>query len=135
MADKIGLFEVFAKRLDWLNQRQTVIAQNIANADTPNYKPHDLKRGSFQETLKQATSQQVGASATHAKHISGSLDSRSDIKSYEVKSKYEVSPTGNAVVIEEQLVNLNKTQMEHTTVTNLYSKYMGMFKTALRGNS
>ena len=64
----------------------------------------------------------------------GSLDSRSDIRSQEVKSKYEVSPTGNAVVLEEQLVNLSKTQLEHTTVTNLYGKYVGLFKMALRGN-
>jgi|TARA_R110002072_G_scaffold727_4_gene5283 flagellar basal-body rod protein FlgB len=134
MVDKFGIFDVFGKRLEWLNQRQTVIAQNIANADTPNYQPRDLKRGSFQEVLKQSASQNVVTRATQPNHLTGSLDSRSDIRSQEVKSKYEVSPTGNAVVLEEQLVNLSKTQLEHTTVTNLYGKYVGLFKMALRGN-
>ena len=38
---KIPLFTMLTERMAWLNKRQAVLAQNIANADTPGYKPKD----------------------------------------------------------------------------------------------
>ena len=38
----IGLFRLAEKRLNWIEQRQQVLAQNIANASTPDYKARDL---------------------------------------------------------------------------------------------
>ena len=41
--DKLSLFSVIKRRLAWLGHRQEVLAQNIANSDTPRYKARDLK--------------------------------------------------------------------------------------------
>ena len=43
----LGLFQAVKKRLNWLGQRQEVLAQNIANADTPDYRSADLKPYNF----------------------------------------------------------------------------------------
>lgn len=43
MLDDIPLFSMLKDRLGYLNQRQQMIAQNVANSDTPGYMPHDLK--------------------------------------------------------------------------------------------
>ena len=49
--DKIALFGLVKKRLAWLAQRQEVLAKNIANADTPGYKPRDLKAFDFRRLV------------------------------------------------------------------------------------
>ena len=49
--DKLSLFSVIKRRLAWLGHRQEVLAQNIANADTPKYKPMDLTQQSFRKML------------------------------------------------------------------------------------
>ena len=41
--DDIPLFSMLKGRLSYLNQRQQVISQNVANSDTPGYTPNDLK--------------------------------------------------------------------------------------------
>ncbi len=53
MEHKLDLFQAIAKRMSWLGQRQNVLSQNVANADTPNYVPQDLKEGPFARQLQQ----------------------------------------------------------------------------------
>jgi flagellar basal-body rod protein FlgB len=43
---------MISRRMDWLSQRQTVLSQNVANADTPNYQPRDLKTLDFRAELR-----------------------------------------------------------------------------------
>ena len=47
----LGVFKLLNKKMDWLNQRQEVVAENIANVDTPKYKPSDLKTFTFKSAL------------------------------------------------------------------------------------
>jgi flagellar basal-body rod protein FlgB len=130
----LGLFEVFAKRLDWLSQRQNVIAQNIAQSDTPGYVPRDLAPDAFVRELRN-TGVAMRTAKTEGSHIPGTLENGKGTPARESRKQYEAAPSGNAVVVEEQLVKMAQTQMDHATVTNLYSKYMGMFRMALTGNS
>ena len=43
----IGILKLISKKMDWLGQRQEVLAQNVANADTPKFKPDDLTPFTF----------------------------------------------------------------------------------------
>ena len=47
------------------------------------------------------------------------------------KHPYEVAPAGNAVVMEEQIINSNQTSMDYNLITSLYQKNVRMIKTAL----
>ena len=132
MDGKINLFSAIAKRMDWLGQRQRVLADNIANSDTPKFVPRDLKEGQF-ASLLQARSGPVQPRTTNAAHLSGTLRQDGPARAVAQGAPYETSPAGNAVVLEEQLIKVAKTQDEYQVMTNLYRKHMAMFRTALRG--
>ena len=132
MDGKPGIFSLLAKRMDWLGQRQQVLAQNIANADTPDYVPHDLKPQEFRRMVERQAMPTMKPQATQAGHIQSSSLSDSH-RSVEQKERYETAPSGNAVIIEEQLINVAQTQNDYSAITNLYRKQVAMMKLALRG--
>ncbi len=131
MDAKPNLFDVVAKRMGWLSQRQNVLAKNIANADTPNYIPRDINEGQFAKLLKPKL-QPVHMTAPRAGHITKPVSAGSTAyRAQEQDEVYEVSPSGNAVTLEEQLVKVQETQMDFQTMTNLYRRHMNMIRTAL----
>ena len=132
MDGKPGLFSLLGKRMDWLGQRQKVLAHNIANADTPEYVPHDLKPQEFRRMVERQYTGTLKPTATQAGHIQAS-SLRADNRSVEQKDSYETAPSGNAVVIEEQLIKVAQTQNDYNAITNLYKKQVAMMKMALRG--
>ncbi len=135
MGDSNGIFGLLAKRMDWLGQRQSVIADNIANADTPEFTPSDLKAGPFRRMLLRQGSASVRPAATHSGHIRTSTAGNGDAKVGESRNRYETSPSGNSVVLEEQLIKMSQTQADHQTMANLYRKHVTMLKLALRNPS
>lgn len=132
MDAKPGIFSLLGKRMDWLGQRQQVLAQNIANADTPDYVPHDLKPQEFRRMVERNFAPNLKPAATQGGHIQTS-SLKADDRGVEDKNPYEIAPSGNAVVVEEQLVKVTQTQNDYNAITNLYKKQVAMFKMALRG--
>ena len=117
------------EKMAWASQRQTVLAQNVANANTPGYAAKDVEALDFKKTLGFGTPRPV-MTRTHTNHISAP----GDTNPYEVSKSvggYEVSPDGNRVVLEEQMMKLNSTNTDHKIATNLFKKYMHMYKIAL----
>ena len=47
----IPIFSMLRSRMEWHQERQRVLAENVANADTPNYRPLDLAPPNFQQAL------------------------------------------------------------------------------------
>jgi flagellar basal-body rod protein FlgB len=129
-AKRLGLFDLAERRLAWADQRQAVLAQNIANANTPGYKPHDVKP--FAATLASATG--VSLQRTQPNHLSGTAGTAS--QNEVVDRSHMQSPDGNAVALDEQLVKVADTETTHALVTTIYRKYLSMISTALgRGSS
>src|SRR6187549_1006408 len=56
--DDIPLFAMLKNRMGYLSERQKLIAQNVANGDTPDYQPRDMKAYSFKATLDQQSAGQ-----------------------------------------------------------------------------
>jgi flagellar basal-body rod protein FlgB len=134
MEGKLNIFAVLSKRMDWLSQRQKVLADNIANSDTPNYQPRDLNPSEFHRILR-SQSPAVSPRATHAAHLQGTVSRGGSARAERQGKTWETSPSGNAVVLEEQLIKVQETQSDYQTMVNLYRKHMDMFRTALRGGS
>lgn len=130
MDAKLTLFAAVQKRMSWLAQRQEVLAQNIANADTPDYHPLDLKEGPFARLLAKRLSP-VQPAATNPGHITAATAQARPFGDEEQEEVYEITPSGNAVVLEEQLVKVQETQMDYQTMVNLYRKHLQMIRTAL----
>lgn len=128
----IALFKALGAKMNYLNQRQRVISENISNADTPNYMPRDLTKVDFSAVLKGITggSADVHMKTTDAQHLPAP-DTVQDAQEKKQKRVYEVAPVGNAVVMEEQLINSNQTMIDYNLMTSLYQKNIGLIKTAI----
>jgi flagellar basal-body rod protein FlgB len=123
------LFGALKQRLRWLGQRQEVLARNIANSDTPRYRPHDLKPLSF-SPLAVEPRRPVAMTATDAGHLQGRRRDEAAFASRRDRAPYETAPAGNAVVLEEQMAKVNETTISHQLATGLYRKHLAMIKTA-----
>lgn len=124
-----GLFRLMSDKMAWHNQRQQVLSQNIANADTPGFRPHDLAAFDFKKQLRASTQMQLAGS--QGGHLNGTLPDKGGFKSDAERSPYETSPDGNAVVLEEQMLKVGQNAIDYQTVTNLYRKQVGMLRTAM----
>ncbi|MBL8669779.1 MAG: flagellar basal body rod protein FlgB [Alphaproteobacteria bacterium] len=127
----IGLFKMINKKMSYLGQRQDVLAQNIANASTPGYRPHDLVPLDFKNSLAQEFRRLQPSPATRGASMKGTLPTDPRFRNPEQRSVFEEAPDGNAVVIEEQLAKVQETQLQFQTASNMYRKYSNMLKTAL----
>ncbi len=127
---KIPLFAMLNERMSWLNQRQQVLANNIANADTPGFKPRDVAPVNF-ERLALDASRQITIAGTNARHLVSSARSSGPFRVSEQSDIYESTPSGNAVVLEEQLMQVSQTVMDHRITAGLYAKHLGMIRTAI----
>jgi len=127
--EKLSLFKLMSKRVGWLTQRQSVLAQNIANANTPNYKPEDLKPFTFRDALKDEGGLEM--STTSASHLAPTRSTDPD-KARRQKDPYETKPDGNAVVLEEQMKKIGDTSNDYDTALSLYKKQLGMIQSVVR---
>ena len=127
----IGLFKAIGAKMNFLDQRQRVIAQNIANADTPTYLPKDLLPVDFGKVLTDVTKQTVVRPETTNPMHMPSPTHIDDPKNKEQKKVYEEAPAGNSVILEEQMVKSARNQMDYNLMTNLYQKNVNLIRTAL----
>jgi len=126
------IFSMMKERMHWLADRQRVIAENVANADTPNYVARDLAEPDFGEMMRQRSSTQVlSAANTDPFHIDANGSGGSSTGALLRRPDFETTPTGNSVVLEEQMIKAAENQMDYQTVTGLYSKSISMLKIAL----
>ena len=147
MPQDLTVLQAAITKMHWNEARQKVISQNIANADTPGYQPMDIKPLDFKELLKSSASPLPGAAsggasggvhlaATNPMHISlgGGSGSSGNPAAKKEKDPYETSPSGNAVVLEEQLLKMNQNYTDHHLTTAIYQKNIDMLKDAIKGN-
>ena len=115
-------FAIASRRLDYIDQRQRVLAQNIANANTPNYRAHDLTP--FEKLLDGGM---VAPVRTDPAHLGGGSDNASLI----LQPVSERAPDGNSVSVEGQLTKVADDETSASLVGNLWKTTMGMYLTAL----
>lgn len=122
--------------MSWLAQRQAVLAQNIANADTPDYRPRDLREKDFLRLAKGAAGRpsRLSVAKTAESHMAGKASATIGLRGEQQHAPYETSPDGNAVILEEQTAKAGRTALDHQLASNIYRKYIGMFKIALGSN-
>lgn len=124
---RIPLFEAIAKRMAWLNQRQTVLAQNVANADTPGYAAQDLRKPDFSALLKG-----TGGPLKLAADEPGQLQPKTEAGSFErVTSPGERSLDGNGVSLEAQMMKVSDTAADYALTANLYRAQLDLLRTAI----
>ena len=118
-------------KMQWHQERQRVLAENISNSDTPNFKPRDLVEPKFDRPGAGASGP-MGALAmlrTSTSHIAPSGGSSGFAQN--AKAGYETRPAGNAVNLEDQMLKVSANQMDYAAATSLYTRSLGLLKTAI----
>lgn len=133
----IPIMNALKKHMNWLNSNQSVISQNIANADTPGYKAKQLEKNDFSGLVNQLSSgsssnaaSKVAMKTSSARHMNAAGVS-GDAATVKKADGNEESLSGNSVVLEEEMLKLADNQMKYGMVVNLYKKNMGLMKIAL----
>jgi flagellar basal-body rod protein FlgB len=125
----IPLVGMLKQRMSWHEARQSLLSQNVANADTPNYRARDLKEPVFSQMVQGAAGG-VQMASTNPMHIGANGASGSEP---ERAKPFEITPQGNAVVLEEEVMRVSQNVSDYQMVSELYSRGLGMLKTAIGG--
>lgn len=124
-----SLLTTLKMRMDYISNRQEVLAENIANADTPKYQAKDLKPFEFKEILR-SREMHVKPTGTNAKHLGVEPARMREYVGDEPKP-YETTIGENGVVLEEQMTKMSTAQIDHELTTQVYRKNLQLFKIAL----
>ena len=123
------LIQTLARRLDWATERQSVLAQNIANADTPNYRAQDVE--AFGDVMARAATagslQPVRTAPAHMHGRGAVMDARIQA----MMDTPEVSPSGNNVSLEQQLMELTDTAAQHRMALDLFRRHTALLRIAV----
>lgn len=125
----LNVFNMLKARMNWLNSRQSVLAQNVANADTPNFIARDLQPMDFKSVLQQSKAG-LSLAATDVAHLTPRGE-QTQAGSAPVRGKYETTPSGNAVVLEEEMMKSTETAGQYQLMSNLYAKHLSLLKIAI----
>jgi flagellar basal-body rod protein FlgB len=129
----IPILSMLRTRMQWHQVRQEVLAENVANADTPNYQARDLVAPDFSSQLSTVGS--IGLARTDPNHIAPEAGSGSEFAN-DTTNRYEIRPRGNSVSHEDEMMKVANNQMDYEAVTQMYTHSLGLIKTALdRGGS
>lgn len=127
MAQPDGLSALLYARMKYLGFQQQILSRNISNADTPGYRSQ--RPESFIPALTRGTSGSAGIATTHPEHIgsSASLPFKATRNPYPSMRK----PNGNDVDIQQEITDMNLTELQYRQATQLTTKLKQLRMTAL----
>jgi flagellar basal-body rod protein FlgB len=123
----LSLFTALSEKMRWHQDRQGVLAENIANADTPGYVERDLKAFSFGGELKSVAT--LTTSTSSPSHMSATSGGGGAFGTE--SSPFEITPSGNGVTLEDEMMKVSANDMDYQAVTTLYTRSMRLLKIAI----
>lgn len=124
MADIFKDLEPLNRSASYFLERTKVIQGNIANINTPFYKPVDLK---FETILKQTTIMKT----TNQKHINPSFPEEN--RFVKIDSGYISGYDQNKVILEEEMAKLAESSVMYKTMVEVMKKELAKLKLAIAG--
>lgn len=126
--DDLPILTALRTRMQWHQERQRVLSENVSNSDTPNFKPRDLVEPKFDPTGRE-TGGLLPMMRTSGSHLNPS----GAPESFDQNSNagFETRPAGNAVNLEDEMLKVSTNQMDYAAVTSLYTRSLHMLKTAI----
>ena len=120
-------FEVYSKALDLRSQRHQVLASNIANADTPNYKARDFD---FRSAMQNALGgKPVGGALPMAQTVRGHQQGSggSGLPALQYRTEYQSAVDGNTVDMDVERTQIADNALQYQVLTQLISnKFQGL---------
>jgi len=119
-------FGIHERALGVRSQRMEVLARNIANADTPNYKAEELD---FKAMLKETQREYIAA--THEKHFAALQEQPDNGMRYRVP--FNSSFDGNTVEINVEQANFGKAAADYQTTLSFLENRISGLRKAIKG--
>ena len=124
----IPALSVLRTKMQWHQERQRVLAENVANSDTPNFRPKDLVEPNFDRTLA-GPANSLAMVRTSTSHFSAT--GAAETFDTNGNGGYETRPAGNAVSLEDEMQKSAANQVDFQAATSLYTKSLTLLKTAI----
>ena len=124
----LPILSALRTRMQWHQERQRVLAENVANSDTPNFKPRDLVEPKFAPNGG-AIGGPMAMMRTSATHMASS--GAPETFDQNRHAGFETRPAGNAVNLEDEMLKVSTNQMDYAAVTSLYSSRLHLLKVAI----
>lgn len=125
----VPILSMLRTRMQWTQERQGVLAENVANADTPRFRPRDLAPLDL-AALPGGKGAATSLARTNGMHLAASEANGAQFKA-ERRGPFETRPTGNAVSLDDEMMKIAENQMDHQAAAMLYSRSLGLLKIAL----
>ena len=124
----ISLFSMLRTRMHWHQERQRVLAENVANADTPRFQPRDLVPPKLDPVRPGGVATVTLARTSPAHLAAGGGNTKFQTRPGET---FEARPSGNAVSLEDEMLKVASNQMDYQAATTLYTRGLGLIRSAL----
>ena len=132
MFEKVSAFRVSTAMALHAGQTQAVVAQNVANADTPGYVARDLPAFSSVYSMGESRARHMESNlrASRSGHLHGVMDTAPLGSPFEVKSIS--SPNGNQVSLETEMLKSVGAKRQHDRALAIYKSALNVMRSALR---
>ena len=124
------VFSALTDKMRWHQTRQGLLAENVANAETPGYRGRDLAQYDFADSNNSFSAASVTTTATQPSHFSVSSSANSAFGAQRM-ANFEITPEGNGVTLEDEMMKVTTNMMDYQAATGLYTKSIKILKTAL----
>lgn len=130
--DQIPLFSMIKGKLGYLSQRERLIAQNVANADTPGFMPKDLKP--FTISQGAGAGQAMAPVRTSPGHLGAGGQTGAKAQAFAPTDAPDSETTldGNRVVLEDQMMKMTEARLDYDAAIGFYQKSMNLLRMAAR---
>jgi flagellar basal-body rod protein FlgB len=119
----LPLVSMLRTRMHWHQSRQKLLAENIANADTPGFAPKDLKAPSFGP----AAAGGLSVARTDPAHLA-----LGGARTQEVTAaSFETTPNRNGVNLEDEMLKVAQNQSDYQLAASLYQKSLQVLRMAV----
>lgn len=125
--DQIYLFGVASRRAEWLSNRQTIVAENVANANTPGYTTKDIKP--FSEVMDTTRLQMAASNPLHLV----SADGRAVEADSAPAEGWDVLYSGNSVSLEQEMLKAGEVSRDFSLNTSVVKAFQSMLMTSVKG--
>lgn len=124
------VFSALTDKMRWHQARQGLLAENVANAETPGYRGRDLAQYDLAERASGFSSANITTLATQPMHFSVS-SSEGSAFGVQRMANFEITPEGNGVSLEDEMMKVTTNMMDYQAATTVYQKSIKILKTAL----
>ena len=124
------VFSALTDKMRWHQTRQGLLAENVANAETPGYRGRDLKQFDVTETRGSFSSAGVTTTATQPMHFAVGGENSTAFGAQQM-ANFEITPEGNGVSLEDEMMKVTTNMMDYQAATTVYQKSIKILRTAL----